>query len=236
MKKKQASFKTLTIDIGGSHIKATVLNRLGEEMEDYKSIITPSPASPENVLNVIKKLATGFAAYDYVSVGFPGYVRDGIIQTAPNLGSEMWHKIKFEEMLGQALDKPAQVVNDADLQGVGTVSGKGFEILVTLGTGFGTAFLLDGVLLPHIELAHHPIRKHTDYDQFIGDAALHHIGVEKWNVRLQEVLKILNTVFNYDRLFISGGNARLINFKLAQNVHIVSNEDGIKGGAKLWGK
>ena len=130
--------------------------------------------------------------------------------------------------------KPAQVVNDADLQGLGVVSGKDFEILVTLGTGFGTAFLKNGILFPDIELAHHPVVKNKDYDQYIGDKELKSIGVEKWNKRMKEVIQMLKTVFNYDRLYIGGGNARFLEFKLDDNIKIVTNEDGIKGGAKLW--
>ena len=130
--------------------------------------------------------------------------------------------------------KPAQVVNDADLQGLGVVSGKDFEILVTLGTGFGTAFLKNGILFPHIELAHHPVVKNKDYDQYIGDKELKSIGVEKWNKRMKEVIQILKTVFNYDRLYIGGGNARFLEFKLEDNIKIVTNEDGNKGGTKLW--
>ena len=231
-----AALKILSIDIGGTHIKATVLNQQGEQVRPYKSVTTPKPATPENVIRTIQTMLEDFEGYDCVSVGFPGYVRDGVIKTAPNLGSEFWQDVDLERLLSEALMKPARVVNDADLLGLGIVSGEGFEILVTLGTGFGTAFLKNGVLFPHIELAHHPIIRNTDYDMYIGDQTMKSIGIEKWNKRIQEVLKILKTVFNYDRLYIGGGNARYINFKLADNIQIVSNEEGIKGGANLWNR
>lgn len=228
--------KILSIDIGGTHIKATVLDKIGDEIEAYKNVETPIPASPEQVLKAIKILVQDFKGFDGISVGFPGYVKEGVVQTAPNLGSEMWQKVDFQKVLGDALGKPARVVNDADLQGLGIVSGEGFEILVTLGTGFGTAFLKNGILFPHIELAHHPVVKNKDYDKYIGDHELRKIGVKKWNKRMQKVLQILITVFNYDRLYIGGGNVRFLNFDLEDNVKIVSNEDGIKGGARLWQK
>ncbi len=234
MENNQSPFKVLTIDIGGTHIKATILNQAGKELEAYKSLKTPEPASPKNVLKTISLLAKDFNSYDYISAGFPGFIKSGVIQTAPNLGTELWKGINFQKMLQDQLNKPALVVNDADLQGVGVVSGKGFEILVTLGTGFGTAFLKNGVLFPHIELAHHPIKKNVDYDQYIGNDTLKKIGPEKWNTRIKAVIEILKIVFNYDRLYISGGNARLIDFKLEDNIQMVTNEDGIKGGAKLW--
>jgi polyphosphate glucokinase len=227
-------YKVLSIDIGGTRIKATVLNAEGEEIEDYKMLDTPKPASPENVLVVLKKIVEGFNDFDYISVGFPGYVKNGIVKTAPNLGTELWQNTNYEKNLSDALGKPTQVVNDADMQGLGVVSGKDFEILVTLGTGFGTAFLKNGILFPHIELAHHPVVKNKDYDQYIGDKELKVIGAEKWNTRMKEVIQILKTVFNYDRLYIGGGNARFLEFKLDDNIKIVTNEDGIKGGARLW--
>ncbi|MEZ4953734.1 MAG: ROK family protein [Saprospiraceae bacterium] len=236
MKNIPTTFNVLSIDIGGSHIKATVLNEDGKELEAYKSEETPNPASPEKVLEAIKKLVANFDAYNYVSVGFPGFIKGGIIQTAPNLGTKMWHGFDLEKRLGKLLGKPTKVVNDADLQGIGVVDGKGFEILVTLGTGFGTAFLKNGELFPHIELAHHPVTKKKDYDKYVGEKALKKKGVKKWNKRMKKVISILKIVFNYDQLYISGGNAQAIKFTLDENIKIVTNEDGIKGGAMLWKK
>ena len=226
--------KILTIDIGGSHIKATILNQEGQLQEDYKRITTPSPASPENIINAIKTLVQGFPSFNRVSVGFPGYVKDGCVMTAPNLGNEMWKEFDLRHKLMDVLQAPVRVVNDADLQGLGVVGGKGLEIVVTLGTGFGTALLLDGYLLPHLELAHHPVTKNKDYDQYIGDKALETIGREKWNTRMERVLQIVKTVFNYDHLYISGGNSSKLSFELGERISIVSNIDGIKGGARLW--
>jgi polyphosphate glucokinase len=125
-------------------------------------------------------------------------------------------------------------VNDADLQGVGLVSGKGLEMMVTLGTGFGTALLLDGKLLPHFEIAHHPVKTDKDYDEYIGEAAFVRKGKEHWNYRMKKVFAILKTVFNYERLYISGGNAKNLTIPLEDNMIIVSNKEGIKGGARLW--
>jgi polyphosphate glucokinase len=114
------------------------------------------------------------------------------------------------------------------------VSGKGLEMVVTLGTGFGTALLMDGNLLPHLELAHHPVTKKNTYDSFIGDRALERIGEEKWNKRMKKVIEILKEVINYDHLYIGGGNASKLSFELDDNITLVSNKDGIKGGARLW--
>ena len=228
------SQRILTIDIGGSHIKATILNEKGEPQMDYEREDTPQPPTPENIIGGIKELIKPLGEFDKISAGFPGYVKNGVIKTAPNLDNESWKDFDLAGELAKELGKPAQVVNDADLQGLGVCSGKGLEMVVTLGTGFGTALLLDGKLLPHLELSHHPISKGRDYDQYIGELALKEEGKEKWNERMQKVLKVIKIVVNYDRLFISGGNAKKLDFPLDENITIVSNKDGIKGGARLW--
>lgn len=226
--------KIISIDIGGSHIKATVLNASGTFLQDYERLPTPSPATPVKVLDIIKQLAQKFPEYDKVAAGFPGFIKDGVVKTAPNLGTAEWANFNLAKALEENLGKPALVVNDADLQGLAVVSGKGLELMITLGTGFGTALLRDGVLMPHLEIAHHPVTKNKDYDEYIGEFEFKRIGKKKWNKRMKRVIEILKVVFNYDRLYISGGGAKEINFKLDDNIVIAGNRDGIKGGAKLW--
>jgi len=225
----------LTIDVGGSHIKCTILNPQGELQTEYKKADTPQQARPEHVLATITELVKGLPEYDRVSVGFPGYVRNGVVYTAPNLDNPYWKNIPFGQQISNALVKPVRLVNDADQLGLGVVSGKGYEIAVTLGTGFGTAFLIDGYLLPHMELAHHPVRKDVDYDAYIGERAQKEVGKERWNRRVGKVLEILKVVFNYDRLYIGGGEAQKLMIPLEENMILFTNQDGIKGGAKLWG-
>lgn len=224
----------LAIDVGGSHIKATILNPRGEWQMEYKRVTTPSPSTPATVLSTILDLVKGMPDYDRVSVGFPGYVRNGIVYTAPNLGNDHWAQIDLGQQISDALHRPVRLVNDADQLGLGVVSGKGYELAVTLGTGFGTAVLIDGYLLPHLELAHHPVSKDRDYDEYIGARALEKEGKEKWNRRMTKVLAVLKVVFNYDRLYIGGGSAEDLTIPLDENIHLFTNKDGIKGGAKLW--
>src|SRR3954466_13924 len=226
--------KILAVDIGGSNIKTTLLNELGQMIADYKKLPTPEPATPDRVIAAIEQLAKNFAGFEKISVGFPGYVKNGVIMTAPNLGTESWRQTPLADRLSAVLQKPVRIVNDADMQGLGIVSGKGFEIVVTLGTGFGTAVLYNGVLLPHLELAHHPVTKTKDYDAYIGDKEMARIGKQRWNKRMIRVLDILKTVFNYDHLYIGGGNSDELSFKLDDNITIVNNKDGIRGGARLW--
>ena len=224
----------LAIDIGGSRIKATIIDENGEMLTPYQKIETPEMANPENTIAAIKELIKDFPAFDKISVGFPGYVRDGVVKTAPNLDNAAWKDFDLSNALAKDLKKPVRLVNDADFQGLAVISNVGLEMVITLGTGFGTALFMDGKLLPHLELAHLPVRNGKDYDAFIGEKALLKDGLEKWNVKMEEVLKTFKEVINYDRLYLSGGNAKKLSFKLDDNVTVVSNKDGIKGGAFLW--
>jgi polyphosphate glucokinase len=226
--------KVLALDIGGSHVKATILDAQGNMLTDYKRIDTPVPATPESLLTAIKEVTKSMEGYTKISAGFPGLIKNGMVYTAPNLDNRAWQFINFAQQLEDNLGHPAIVVNDADMQGLGVVIGKGLEMTITLGTGFGTAFFLNGKLLPHFEIAHHPIAKEQTYDEYIGEKAYDKIGKKKWNKRMQKVLAVLLTTFNYDMLYIGGGNSENLTGKLPQKVKIVTNRDGIKGGAKLW--
>ena len=234
MSQAAADEKILSFDIGGSRIKAILLDTEGNALIEYQRIDTPAPSTAQNVIRAIGNLAQRFPGFTRVSVGFPGYVKRGIVHTAPNLGTGYWKGINLRDELASLLGKPVRVVNDADLQGLGIAKGQGLEMVVTLGTGFGTALLMDGILLPHLELAHHPFTKDREYDEYVGNRGYIEAGAEKWNRRLQKVIATLTTVFNYDHLYISGGNAKKINFPLSSNISLATNLDGIRGGAKLW--
>jgi polyphosphate glucokinase len=184
----------LSIDIGGSHIKGTILNQKGELQKAYEKVVTPIPATPDNVISSIKTLVKDFPEFDRISVGFPGYVRDGIVKTAPNLANEAWKDFNFAKRLEEELGKAARVVNDADMQGLGVVKGEGLELVITLGTGFGTALLYNGNLLPHLEFSHQPVGKVKSYDKYIGEVAIDKEGYKKWNRRMQKVFEVLSWI------------------------------------------
>ena len=105
---------------------------------------------------------------------------------------------------------------------------------MTLGTGVGTAVFRHGDLMPRLELSQHPVFGGKTYNQYIGDKALKTIGRAEWNKRVRKALGSLQILLNYDKLYIGGGNARFIAFKLDKNAKIVSNRAGILGGIALW--
>jgi polyphosphate glucokinase len=225
----------LSIDIGGSSIKTVVLNDNGDMLTDYVKIKTPEDSTPKAIIESIETLIKPIPlTYNRISIGFPGFVKNGIVKTAPNLAPNKWTDIPLAQNIANKFKLPVRLINDADQQGLGIAEGKGLEIVVTLGTGFGTSLLYDGDLLPHLELAHFPVDKEDDYDDYIGNKALLKIKKEKWNKRLKKIIETYKIVFNYDTLYIGGGNSKEINFKLDNNIKLATNRDGIKGGAKLW--
>jgi polyphosphate glucokinase len=229
---EKRQIQTLAVDIGGSGIKVMVLDEKGNPITERDRVETPQPAKPEPMIAAIKSLAEG-KTFDRVSVGFPGVVKAGITKTAANVDVE-WIDFDLATVLVQRLDKPVRVINDADMQGLGAISGQGVELVITLGTGVGGALFLDGKLVPNLEPGHHEFRKGNTYEEQLGNAALELIGKKKWNERLQKAIASLEHLFNYDMLYLGGGNAKFINFALPHNTKTVPNISGLLGGIALW--
>lgn len=226
--------KTLAIDIGGSGLKAAVLDSRGEMTTDRVRVETPVGAPPAELVSKLVELVRGLPDYDRVAAGFPGMVRDGVVRTAPNLGHDGWAGYPLAAELEDALGRPVRVANDADVQGLAVISGRGVEMVVTLGTGFGTALYDNGRLCPHLELSHHPFRKNETYDQQLGDATRREIGQRKWNKRVERAIEVLRDLTHFDHLYIGGGNAKKLDIELPQNVTKVDNTAGIRGGIYLF--
>ncbi len=225
--------KTLAIDIGGSGIKTLVLDESGQPQTERSRSETPQPAKPDLVLDAIVALAQQQGEFDRASAGFPGVVRAGITETAANLDPD-WIGLDLAKALSDRLGKPVRVVNDADMQGMGAISGHGVELVITLGTGFGSALFLNGKLVPNLEMGHHEFRNEETYEQQLGRAALDRVGQKKWNRRLEKAIVSLRSLFNYDRLYIGGGNTNKITIELPSNIKIVPNVSGLLGGIALW--
>ena len=238
---------TLGVDVGGTGVKASVLDAEGRLVADRVRVPTTYPLTPEGLVESVVALVRPLPAYDRASVGFPGVVRDGRVLTAPHFVTEhgpgspvsgslvsAWTGFELGRALGEALGRPCRVANDADLQGLAVIAGKGLELVVTLGTGVGTGLFRDGRVAPHLELAHAPFRKGQTYNEQLGDATLQRVGLGKWRKRLVEALENFHTLLNFDRCYIGGGNSRHAAGHLDERFVIVDNVAGILGGIKLW--
>jgi polyphosphate glucokinase len=242
-----AGLTTLAIDVGGTGLKASVLDETGKMETTRVRVLTTYPLSPTGLVKALSGLVEPLPGYDRVSVGFPGVVRGGRVRTAPHFvtvggpGTDVddqllqaWSGFDLAGALEGALGKPTRVANDADLQGAAVVDGQGLELVVTLGTGVGTGLFLDGHLAPHLEIAHHPFRQGETYNEQLGDAARRRIGTKRWRKRVRLAIDTLHSLLSYDHLYIGGGNSARLAGHLPEEITIVDNDAGILGGLKLW--
>lgn len=226
--------RTLAIDIGGTGLKASVVDDSGKMLEKRVRVATPNPCTPDILVKALVGLTAPLESYDRISIGFPGVVRDGRIITAPHFKGKAWADYPLAATLARRFGKPARLLNDAEVQGLGIVKGRGLEVVLTFGTGLGSAVFSNGALAPHLELAHHPIRKGETYNDYVGNAARRAIGSRRWNKRVRKTIEIVYALLHYDVLHLGGGNAANVTVDLPDNVHIASNDAGITGGIRLW--
>jgi polyphosphate glucokinase len=240
--------RTLSFDIGGTGLKASVLSKDGELLHNPVRTPTPYPLKPEQLVYALSELAVGLPSYQRVSAGFPGMVREGHLISAPHFISpagpggkptpeleKAWSDFDLQGALGEALGKPCRVANDADVQGAALIKGEGLEFVITLGTGVGTAMFWKGKLAPHVELAHHPLGKGArSYNDMLGEAALDKIGHKKWNARVAMMLSVVKALVFFDHCYIGGGNSHKVKIDLPPDVSLAQNTAGILGGIKLW--
>jgi polyphosphate glucokinase len=225
--------RTLCIDIGGTGLKAMVVSAQGKPLSERQRVETPRPATPRAVLGTLARVLPDRAAFDRVSVGFPGVVVDGVVRTAVNL-HPAWVGFDLATAVLRSTGRPTRVLNDAGVQGHAVVTGRGVEICVTLGTGFGFSLFVDGRYVPNVEFGHHPFRKGKTYEELLGDAALKRMGKRKWNRVLVRAIDQLRHTFNFRVLYLGGGNARRVALPVPRDVRVVDNVAGLLGGVRLW--
>jgi polyphosphate glucokinase len=226
---------TLTIDIGGSGLKALLLDAAGKPVSERQRVPTPAVPTPAAVLDGLDELRKLLGNFDRVSVGFPGVVKHGCTYLGFNLHPLWAGGFPLQKELEKRWKKPVRVGNDADVAGYGAIKGNGVELVLTLGTGLGAALFTNGHLVPGLELGHHPWRKKgMTYEDYIGRRGLDRFGKARWNDFLEAAIKQTEQLFNWDHLYLGGGNTKKILFKLPDNVSIISNEEGLLGGVVLW--
>jgi polyphosphate glucokinase len=224
---------TLAVDIGGTGLKIMALDAKGKPLTERLRMPTPDPATPARMLGALEEMRRQMPVCDRASVGFPGVIKHGNIWTAANL-SPRWIGFPLRATLEKRWKTPVHVANDAAVQGYGAIDGKGVELVLTLGTGLGSALFTDGHLCAGLELGHHPWRKGKTYEDYLGRRGLEKYGKKHWNRLLAKAIDQTAHTFNWDHLYIGGGNAKLVNCKLPDNASMISNEDGLFGGVALW--
>jgi polyphosphate glucokinase len=213
--------RVLAIDVGGSHVKMRVFGR--RELRQFES--GPDLTARQMVSRVHE--LTGDWTYDAVSIGYPGLVLHGKVVAEPyNLGPG-WVGFDFRKAFG----RPTQVMNDAAMQAIGSYEG-GRMLFLGLGTGLGSAMIVDGVVAP-MELAHLAYKNGRTYEDYVGARGLKRLGGKRWRRTVREVITQLSTVLETDYVVIGGGNARKLK-RLPKNARLGSNDFAFLGGFRVW--
>ena len=209
------------LDIGGSHVKVGFSDR-----PEVVKLPSGAKLEPGTMVRRVTRRLRG-QRYDVVSVGYPGPVLHGRpVGDPPNLGKG-WVGFDFQK----ALRHPTRVVNDAAMQALGSYHG-GRMLFLGLGTGLGTAMIVDGLLEP-MELAHLPYKRGKTYEEYVGEAGLERLGRKKWQKEVFEVTRILSAALEPDYVVLGGGNVRKLR-KLPAGAERGDNRNAIAGGIRLW--
>ena len=238
---------TLCVDVGGSGVKAALVDVHGDLVSERVRIDTPYPCPPERLVEALISLAAPLGHADRATVGFPGLVRDGCVLHVPSLTRSsydgdtdpglrtQWDRFPLQSALQDGLGIPTKVLNDADVQGCAVVEGRGLEFVVTLGTGVGTALFFDGRLLPHLELSHGPFKKDMSIDAALGNVERKRLERDHWRARVRAAIEIFDAMLYFDRIYVGGGNAKHLDpSDVGSKGTIVSNSAGIIGGVRAW--
>ncbi len=238
----------LGIDIGGTGIKGAPVDvATGKLLADRQKIDTPRPALPDAVADVVKQLTTSFNWSGPVGITFPGVVTDGVTRTAANL-DRSWIGADAISLFGKATGNPARVLNDADAAGIAEmtfgagVAERGTVLMLTFGTGIGSALFAGGVLVPNTEFGHIEIRGHDAESRASEHAKeLHDLSWGKWSERVEEYLRHMEALLSPDLIIVGGGISkesdkwvpRLTGIRARIVPAMMLNEAGIVGAAMI---
>lgn len=242
---------TLAVDCGGLGIKSSVLDSAGTMRAPAVRVDTPYPLPPARLVDTVAQLAAQLPAANRITLGMPGMIRHGMVVFTPHYITrsgprsrvlpslaEQWVDFDMQAALTERLGYPALVLNDAEVHGAGVVAGTGLELVLTLGTGLGSALYDGGRLAPHLEWSRAPVKFGLDFDEYIGEPERARLGSAMWSRRVRKMVEALRPVFHWDRLYLGGGNSRLITAttlaRLGDDVVIVPNQAGIVGGVRAW--
>lgn len=211
----------LAVDVGGSHVK--VMDSHGLTKREF---VSGPHLSAKEMVKQVKQLTADWS-YDVVSIGYPGpVVHDRPLAEPHNLG-DGWVGFDFRKAFGC----PTRVVNDALMQALGSYEG-GRMLFLGLGTGLGSAMIVDGMLEP-MELGHLPYHKGRTFEDYVGEAGLEHFGKKKWRHKVADVVKHFVSALEPDYVVLGGGNALKLG-RLPRGARLGDNANAFKGGFKLW--
>jgi polyphosphate glucokinase len=212
--------KVLVVDVGGTNIKVRLTG------EDAARKVPSGPTmTPQQMVDGVKELV-GDAKYDVVSIGYPGPVMLGKPISEPKNLAPGWVGFDFEKAFG----KPVKIINDAAMQALGSYDG-GRMLFLGLGTGLGSAMILNGQLQP-MELSHLPYKKRT-YEDYVGERGLVRLGKKKWRRYVEDVVESLSVALAPDYVVLGGGNVKKLN-TLPEGTRAGDNANAFLGGLKLW--
>ena len=213
--------RILVIDVGGTHVKVLATGQ--KQRVEFPSGPKMTPAK----MVAAVRAATADWKYDAVSIGYPGAVVHGRPIIEPSHLGSGWVGFDFRKALG----RPVKIVNDAAMQALGSYQG-GRMLFLGLGTGLGSALIVENVLEP-MELAHLPYKKGRTYEDYLGLAGLERLGKKKWRHLVNEVVQQLKNAVQADYVVLGGGNARLLK-KLPPGTRLGDNSNAFQGGYRLW--
>ena len=242
---------TLTVDCGGTGIKASVLDKTGKVLIDFPYLKTPYPLSPSKLIGIIQDFVKADLRIKRVTVGLPGMIRNGKVVVIPHYINtngprsavdpnlkKAWYGFDMQSILQKRLKIPTLVLNDAEVHAAAVIEGNGLETVLTFGTGLGSAIFSDGNLAPHLEISHATIRYGKSIDTWIGEQARRRMGNQLWSRRVKSLIQELYPMIIWDKLYIGGGNAQRISKSALKSfdykVKIIPNSAGVTGGVKAW--
>jgi polyphosphate glucokinase len=229
-KRRRARQRTLAIDVGGSGVKCALLDARGRMASEKLREETPERFTPAQLLALIERMAARMQRYDRVAVGIPGIVHRDVVYSLPASKSRAFKRFELGARLSDRLGVRARITNDAAMHGLAAIRGEGLEMVITLGTGLGTALFVDGVLSAHYQTLPEQDEPFSPY----GDSALKRIGRAPWEKRVRDLFDQLRGITNYDRLYVGGGNAKRLRGEMPSRVTRIDSEAGLLGGYRLW--
>jgi polyphosphate glucokinase len=213
--------RILVLDVGGTHVKALVTGQ-----REPRKFPSGRGMNPRQMVQGVKLLTRDWK-YDVVSIGYPGPVLHGRpLQDPANLGKG-WVGFDFRKAFG----KPVKLINDAAMQALGSYRA-GRTLFLGLGTGLGTAMIVDGILEP-MELAHLPYKKGRTYEDYVGLHGLKRLGKKKWRKYVAKVVQELRAALEADYVVLGGGNVRLLK-KMPPHTYMGDNRNAFRGGFRMW--